>query len=315
MNVKPIIAYNVDKLDLVFSITEDFQFPDTIEVMKIPEVSEDIPLEEIQLWNVNPIIPVYIVFIFKTGMPMEGKFTKKNPPVELYCDIAGNSYYIGKFHTHLQDGLKLEVDNEFLYSPYLKYLSLLENNLNITLSRISNFDVCADSNQNLPRKLNDTLHSSNCMVTRPGSKISSWKTEKGNMKLGYKISKNIKILTTTEYNDPTFIYDLNGSTSKKIRLVGYNKKKEIEETRSKKKYIMESLPFTGSIYRFELRFQSQYLTAQSKDSKKGWSLRYIFEHLHDEIFLKEFFITHINRFYNLKIKNQKVKISELLRLE
>lgn len=315
MNVKPLIAYNVDKLHLVFSVNEDFQFPDSIEVIKIPKAVPVNPLEKIQLWNVNPVIPLYIVFIFKEGMPMEGAFRKKNPPIDLFCEFAGSCYYIGKLSTHLHGAIRLEVDNEFLYTNLFRYLYLLEESLNIQLERISNFDICADANQNLPRKLNDTLHSSNCIVTRPGSKKTSWMTQKGNMKLGKKISKNIKVLTQREYDQPTYLYDLNGGTSKVIRLIGYNKKREIEETRSNKKYIMEALPFKGNIYRLELRFQSQYLTTQDRDSQKGKSLRYIFEHLYESEFLKEFFITHINRFYNLKIKNQKIKISELLCLE
>lgn len=131
--LKPPIAYNVDKLDLVFSISEDFQFPDNVEVIKKPKAISVNPMEKIQLWNVSPVIPIYIVFIFKEGIPMEGTFKKKNPPIDLFCEFAGNCYYIGKLSTHLQGALRLEVDNEFLYTNLWKYLPLLEESLNIKL--------------------------------------------------------------------------------------------------------------------------------------------------------------------------------------
>lgn len=314
MNIKPTVAYHIDKLELIFEVPDDFYIPEFISVYIEPETKYEVSLtDEVKLWNVNPVIclSTSLVFIFQQGMPMEGKFRKKNPPIEVYIENMGEKHLLGVLKTHLEGATRLEIDNEFLYRGPVKYLKLLEERLRLKLYRISKLDVCADANQNLPRKLNDYLHSSHCVVTRPGSKKSSWQTDRGNMILGKKVSKNIKILTKREYFEPTYIYELNGGTTKVIKLVGYDKQKEIEENRSKKKYIMETLPWDGSIYRLELRFQSQYLTSQEG---KAWTLRFIFENLHNKEFLKEFFVTYIDKFYNLKINDRKVKISELLRL-
>lgn len=315
MKHKLDVTYHLDKLELVFKTPLDYELPECIEVFHRRKV-DSTPLSEIQIWNVNAIIPIYTVFICNFSRGLEGNFQMKNPPKNLYCTHGGKKHFIGEIQTYMKGAIKLKVANEFLYTNLLWYLREFEDAFNIELHRISKLDVCCDANQNLPRKLNDTLHSSKCSVCRAGRKRQDLYTEKGNFKLGKRISTNLKILTEREYLEPTFCFEIYPGTTQVTKLVGYNKTKEIEEVSSEKKYILECGPIeeNETLYRLEVRLVSQYLTTQAR-KEGGWSLRFIFENLCSESFLKEIFIKNLNRFYNLKIEGKAKKISKLLRLD
>lgn len=314
MQSKLCVEYNVDKLELTFEIPYNFQFPEKREVF-INNVQNDSISKKIELWNCNPNLPSSLVFMCLTDINHNGKYQVKSPSLKLYCLYLGQNHYIGLIKTHMIGAVRLCVDNRFLYSGLLYLLYELEKAFGIEFKKVSSLDICCDSNQNLPKKLNDTLHSSRCEVYRLGRRKDQLPlTTAGNLILGTKVAKNIKVLQNYERAAPSYVFTLTNAGSKvPMKLRGYNKSSEIRE-KSKKDYIEEALPFYGNIHRLEIAVISYDLTLQSKN-KKGYSHRFIYEHLTDKAFLKSFFIQFINRFYQLKIEGKKTSISKLLRLD
>ena len=96
-------------------------------------------------------------------------------------------FFIGQFRNDTVGSITLDVDNEFLYSGHLDVLYQFERVYGLTFTHIRLFDVCCDSNQNLPRKLNETLQSKEYDVCRRGSRKTL--TDKNNQELGIKISR------------------------------------------------------------------------------------------------------------------------------
>lgn len=337
MNSKLEVNYHVDKLDLVYETTDWFKTPffESVYVnffVGPQPVAENHKFQSLwnvnarivpmldtfiqNLWNVNPIvIPLPKVFILENDTRRRGKYHLRTPNYEVWCYEDNKDYKVGTLMCHLEDAVILNVDNKCFYSSNLKVIYDFEKAFKLTFERIKNFDVCCDANQNLPKKLDDTMHLKNCEVTRPGQRKDKIPlTDKGNQVLGTKVLKNLKTLTEYERTMPSFYYELKNSGSKKPMILrGYNKREEIEK-KSHKNYIQEANGFEGDFYRLEVSVTSYDLTKQSKN-KTGWSHKEIYRNLHEKEFLKEFFISFLNRFYRLKIDGQPIKISKLLRLE
>lgn len=303
------VEYNIDKLSLIYEATEVFNTVANIsEVIEIPIDSENSSF----LYDVSNE-----VFILTPDISKRGKYNLKFMNYTLsYVRIGEKPIEIGKILCHLQDAIILKVTNSFLYSDQLELIYLFEKALNLKFYKISELDICCDSTKNLPKKLDDILHSKKCVVTRPGRhKDKLTLTKKGNMKLGGKYVPNIK--TLTEYERPEAVYDYSlkySGANRPIKLRGYNKSKEIEES-SHKAYILDALSFYDeTIYRLEVSVNCYFITKQAKN-KSGFSHKFIYDNLLNKDFLKSFFISIINRFYRLKINGTSITISKFLCLE
>lgn len=291
INLKLKSMYNIDKLSLIYEIPTGFM--------------ERVSMETRRLDFMTSFDPHFVLD--------EQYSTRKRttPFYRVSYRSDEGMFFIGQFRNDTVGSITLDVDNEFLYSGHLDVLYQFERVYGLTFTHIRLFDVCCDSNQNLPRKLNEILRSKEYEVCRRGS--GKRLTNKNNQKLGKKTSENIKILSTIERPPVTYYFYLRPSKCyKTIVLRCYNKSEEIEN--SKKEYILDSLGFTGSVYRLEVSTFCYELTLQSKN-KTGWSHQYIYEHLTDKDFLKGFFIKYINRFFTLKSNGISYSLSDVLRLE
>lgn len=294
MRTKFQVKYNIDKLSLVYEIPPTFW----------TAIANAGQLTEYILGSAP-----HTVFIFTR------KFSRVQRVVQAYTLSVMNGaeqVVIGEFRNDIEDAITLDIDNRFLYSGRLHLLYQFEQDYGLTFTSIKYIDVCCDSNQNLPRKLNSVMHSPNCDVSRRAGKKEI--TRKGNQRLGVKLTDNIKTLKKTERPPVSYYFYLTPSGCRRpISLKAYDKAYEIEQE-SHKTYISEALQFDGGIYRLEVSSYWCELSIQSH-RKNGWSHHHIYWHLSDKSFLKEFFIRYINRFYNLKINGKKMKLSEFLRLD
>lgn len=315
MNSKLITLYNVDKLDLVFETTDWFSFPLTEYEVILNHMTNSQSNDEFKnLWEIDANPPsISEIFILRRNIKNHGKYLFKNPNYDVYCYMESEKL-IGELLLHIESAVILKVDNRFLYSNQLNLIYDFESAFNLLLCRIKNLDICCDSNQNLPKKLDHFLHLKDVTVTRPGRKDKLALTDKGNLKLGHKVVPNLKTITEYERSEASYFYELTNSGGKKsMKLRGYNKSKEIKE-KSKKEYILDELGFESNAYRFEISVSSFDLTKQSKN-KSGWSHKEIYLNLANKEFLKKIFIQYINRFFKLKYKNQSLTVSQYLHLE
>lgn len=289
MKKKLKVEYNIDKLILVYEITDGF----------ITAINEQNCLAEI----LNPSD----VFIFTR------RYYKVKYMIDRYIlrwQCAGDPVVeIGEFRNDIEGCITLTVNNEILYSGMLHLLYRFEEFYGFTFRKFINLDVCCDSNCDLPRKLNSILHNPECVISRRGSKIPT--TEKGNQCLGCKVTDNIKTTTENkEHSTPSYYFELRTTGCRRPTLLRcYNKTKEVTRKRSKQ-YILDQYDFSP-VHRLEVSVGSGELINLAK-SKGGWSQLYIYEHLTDKDFLKEFFIRYLNRFATLTINGRRRKISEVL---
>lgn len=289
MNSKLEVNYHIDKLSILYSST--------------------IPLSDI-VENNDPIFSLTPdIFIFTKT------YSSRPKTVQIY-DVSFttgfSSIVIGKLKNDYKDSITLDVDNRLLYSNQLNLVYRFESEFGLKFCNICLFDVCCDSNQNLPKKLNRILHDKRYDVSRRGGKKIL--TEKGNQVLGTKVMSDIKMITSVERPDVSYYYTLKPSACQKpIILRGYDKTKEIDN-KSHKNYIQEANDNLNVIYRLEVSTFWYEITRQSKN-KSSWSHQYIYEHLTDKDFLKSFFIKYLNRFSYLTYQGKKIQLSEYLRLE
>ncbi len=282
--------YHIDKLTLIYKVPAEFRI--SVLTERDPLMIESNVFISETIFSNHP----YVVRYYKL------LYTSDPKPI---C--------IGVFKQDLEGAMTLEVDNEFLYSGNLHLLYDFEMQFGLELLKIKQLDICCDSNQNLPRKLNEVMHKSECDVTRKGRFKS---TEKGNQILGTKVSNNIKHLPGRAKEKPSTSYymELCPTGSKRpLILRCYNKTEEIE-TKSKKYYIAESCSFSGKIYRLEVSMPCQVISQQIKKKNGNWTHQYIYRNLTDIAFIKELFMFHLNRMATLTINKKKLSISEFLRL-
>lgn len=232
--------YNIDKLSLMYEIPSGFM--------------EGVSMETRRLDFMTSFDPHFVLD--------EQYSTRKRttPFYRVSYRSEEGMFFIGQFRNDTVGSITLDVDNEFLYSGHLDVLYQFERVYGLTFTHVRLFDVCCDSNLNLPRKLNETLQSKEYDVCRRGSRKTL--TDKNNQELGIKISKNIKTLTHKERSPVTYYFYLRPSKCRKdITLRCYDKSSEIEK--SKKEYILDSLGFTGPVYRLEVSTFWYELTLQS----------------------------------------------------
>lgn len=293
MNSKLQVNYSIDKLILVYSVPNCF----------MSLINNDDSLTDSYFGRTN-------VFIF-TRKYCKRKYVVPRYVVE-YRVSENETIKIGEFKPDIEQSITFEVDNALFYLGRLYLLYELEESFNLKFESILQFDVACDSNHNLPRKLNNMMHRSDCTVSRRGTKLPV--TENGNQVIGTKVLKNIKVLTKREKNVPSYYFQIKYSGSRRpIIYRGYNKSKEISE-KSHKNYIIESCCISGTIYRFEVAINGYDIKRQSK-RKNGYSIEYIYRHLEDKMFLKDIFVQYINRIATLNINGRSYRISEILRLE
>lgn len=290
MKTKLITLYHIDKLTLIYTVPSNFNCG---------------------------IFPEYDIFSIPTKVFISHPVYSKRPYVvryyELYYQGFNDQILIGKFKKDLEDAITMEIDNQFLYSGRLDLLYKFEQQFGLYLFEIKHLDLCCDSNQNLPRKLNDAMHRADCEVTRKGSFKT---TDKGNLILGTKVSNNVKRIPGKDIERPStsFYMEIHPSGSKHtLKLRCYNKTEEIK-TQSKKNYITEVCSFSGSIYRLEVSMPCQVLSQQVNRKTGNWTPQEIYQNLTDINFIKELFKFHLNRMATLRIKGKKYSISEFLRL-
>lgn len=288
------INYHVDKLVLCYKIPESF----------IPHVESYDPFAQSFLsMDSNVFIFTRKIFATKYVIPIYMLEYRVTPT---------ESILIGEFKPDIEQGITLTIDNRLLYSDYLSLIYKFEESFGLELIKIVQIDVACDANQNLPRKLNETMHKTNCNITRRGTKLPT--TDKGNQILGTKVSQNIKAITCKERPNQSFYFELHTSGSRRpILYRAYDKGREIAE-RSHKDYITEKNAFGDSIYRFEVSVNSYELKKQSRN-KSGFTVEDIYHNICNPDFLKQFFIRYINRLGTLTIDNRRFRISEILRLE
>lgn len=296
MNKKLKVNYHIDKLVLVYQIPDDFM-SQVIDAVNTPEF----------------LMPaVSNVFIFSQ------KYTavKYTNPIYILEYRYGMEYTIkiAEFRNDIHQAITMTVDNELFYSGNLKLLYDFEYSYDLILDRISQIDVACDSNVNLPKKLNDFIHRSDCTVKRIGTKMPT--TEKGNQIVGTKIMPNIKRIKDRETPKASYYYALNASGNRRaIIFRGYNKTKEIK-AKSHKTYIEDANGFgvDDVIHRFEVSIIGGDLKRLSKRNQE-LSFENVYRHLDDTDFLKQLFIIYINRIANLWIGKRRYSVSEVLRLD
>lgn len=294
MKTKLNVIYNVDKLSIIYEAPVSF----------FNNIARENPLSD-YIYGAT----TSTVFI---STQKYSRIQRTVPSYTLSYMSSAESIVIGEFRNDIQDSITLDVDNRFLYSGQLHKLYEFEQTYSLSFSYIKYLDVCCDANQNLPRKLNTIMHSLECEVSRRGGKKEI--TAKGNQRLGVKISDNLKELTGIERPPVSYYYYLKPSGCRRpVTLRCYDKKHEIEQI-SYKTYISDSLGYSESIHRMEVATYWCELTQQAK-CKRGWSHKYIYDHITAKTFLRDFFIRYINRFYTLKIKGRKTPVSKFLCLD
>lgn len=294
MNKKIKVNYHIDKLVLVYKIPEDFM-AQVINATTTPDFL---------------MTPDSYIFIFSQKY-MAVNYT--NPIYILeYRNGGEDKVKIAEFRNDIHQAITMTIDNQLFYSGNLKILYHFEKIYNLTLENIVQIDVAYDANLNLPKKLNDFMHRSDCTVKRIGTKLPT--TEKGNQIIGTKVIPNIKKINAKEMPKPSFYYQLKTSGNRRpIIYRGYNKSQEISD-KSHKTYIEKANGFEDTIYRFEVSIFGRDLRQQSKKDQ-DLSMKNVYLHLDDKDFLKELFIKYINRIANLWIGKRRYRISEILRLE
>lgn len=294
MRTKLQVAYNVDKLSIIYQIPITF----------FNDIAHGNPLSDYIYGTTTST-----VFICTQKY---SRIQRTIPSYTLSYMSGAESIVIGEFRNDILDSITLDLDNRFLYSGQLHKLYEFEQTYSLSFSYIKYLDVCCDANQNLPRKLNAIMHSSECEVSRRSGKKEL--TAKGNQHLGVKIMDNLKTITASERPPVSYYYHLKPSGCRRsIILRGYDKRHEIEHV-SHKTYISDALGYSEAIHRLEISTFWCELTQQSK-RKWGWSHQYIYEHLSDKAFLRDFFIRYIDRFYTLKINGRKTSVSKFLCLD
>ncbi len=293
MNSVLKVNYHIDKLNLIYKTPGDF----------LNYINSDYFLSQSFFNETN-------VFIFNQKV-----YATKYVVPRYLMEYRISEHFViklGEFKQDIKDAITLEVDNRFLYSDRFELLYKFEELFGLELLKIAQIDVACDSNHNLPRKLNDVMHKSNCTITRKGTKLPL--TEKGNQIIGTRVSQNIKTLANMERPNHSFYYSLRTSGSRTpVRYRAYNKGLEIKE-KSHKDYIKEKNGFGDSIYRIEVSVKSYELKMLSR-KKSGYTLEYIYQNLNNSDLLREFFIQYLNRIGTLTIDGKRIKISEILRLE
>lgn len=294
MNSVLRMNYHVDKLVLSYKIPENFMShvesydPFTQSFLSM---DSNVFIFTRKIFATRYVIPIYMLE---------------------YRIAPTESVLIGEFKPDIELGITLTIDNKLLYSDHLSLIYKFEESFGLELIKIVQIDVACDSNHNLPRKLNEIMHQSNCTITRRGVKLPL--TDKGNQILGTKVSRNVKVLTSKERPIHSYYFELRTSGSRRpLLLRAYDKAREISE-KSHKDYVKEKNGFGDHIYRLEVSAHSYDLKKQSKN-KSGFTIEHIYRNLCNLDFLKEFFISFINRFATLNINNRRYKISEILRLE
>lgn len=285
------VDYNIDKLSLIY----------------------ETPAEFIQMLDYEPSVfdfmsktTISTVFICEKDY---SRFQRTVPSYTLSYMEGEKKTKIGIIKNEFVDKITLQVDNRFLYGNCMHLLYQFEKVYELKMVRIKYLDVCCDANQNLPRKLNTKMHSSDCEVYRRGQKKNL--TAKGNQKLGQKVIDNLKTLTREEHPCVSYYFELTPSSCKKsILLRCYDKTNEVE-TSSHKTYQLDNFDSDHRVYRMEVTTYWHSITKQSK-RKHGWSHQYIYLHLTDKSFLKQYFIYFLNRFFSLKVNGKRLSLSEFL---
>lgn len=289
------VNYHIDKLVLVYQIPETFM-PYVISSISTPQFLMTSSADNVFIFSqkymaVNYTCPIYIVE---------------------HISEKGEHVKIAEFRNDIQQAITVTVDNKLFYSDNLNLLYEFETIFNLELQKICKLDVACDSNINLPKKLNDFLHRSDCTLKRMGTKLPT--TAKGNQIVGTKVMPNIKVTEGREQAKPSFYYQLRTSGNRNpIIYRGYNKSLEISE-KSHKTYIEEANGFDDVIYRFEVSIIGRDLKQRSKKDP-ALSFEFVYRHLVDMDFLKELFIKYINRIANPWVGKTRYRISEILRLE
>lgn len=293
MSKKLEVDYNIDKLSIIYEIPQDFVTTMATQNTLMEYITNDSST----------------VFIFTKSYCSRKRII---PQYTLSYATGYASVLIGEINCDYENSITLNVDNEFLYSDKLQLLYEFEERFDLSFHAINKLDVCCDANQNLPRKLNDVLHSKDCKAVRRGRRKDI--TRKGNQVLGKKVSVNIKTLTIEERPAPSFYYYLKPSGCKQpIVLRCYHKSHEIDCI-SHKEYIRKALPFSGEIFRLEISTYWREITMAGKKNT-NWTHIYIYNHITDKGFLSEFFRYYLDRFYNISIKRRKFTISQFLCLD
>ena len=294
MKTKLQVTYNVDKLSLIYQVPITF-FND--------------------IAHGNPLSDYIYGTTTSTVFICAQKYSRIQRTIPSYTLSYMNGcepVVIGEFSNDIENAITLDVDNRFLYSGQLHKLYEFEQTYSLSFSYIKYLDVCCDANQNLPRKLNTVMHSPECEVSRRGGKKEL--TAKGNQCLGIKISDNLKVLSGTERPPVSYYFYMKPSGCRRpVTLRCYDKKHEIEQI-SRKTYISDALGYSEAIHRLEISTYWCELTLQSK-RKWGWSHQYIYDHLTDKAFLRDFFIRYIDRFNTLRINGKKKSVSKFLCLD
>ena len=294
MKTKLQVAYNVDKLSLIYRVPITF----------FNDIAHENPLSDYIYGTTTST-----VFICTQKY---SRIQRTIPSYTLSYMSGAESIVIGEFRNDIQDSITLDLDNRFLYSGLLHKLYEFEQTYSLSFGYIKYLDVCCDANQNLPRKLNTIMHSPECEVSRRGG--TKELTERGNQRLGVKISDNLKTITASERPPVSYYYYLKPSGCRRpVKLRCYDKKHEIEQI-SHKDYISDALGYSESIHRLEVSTYWCELSQQAK-RKSGWTHKYIYNHLADKTFLRDFFIRYIDRFYTLKINGRKTSVSKFLCLD
>ena len=294
MKTKLNVIYNVDKLSIIYQIPITF----------FNDIAHENPLSDYIYGTTTST-----VFICTQKY---SHIQRTIPSYTLSYMSGAESIVIGEFRNDIENAITLDVDNRFLYSGQLHKLYEFEQTYSLNFNYIKYLDVCCDSNQNIPRKLNTIMHSSECEVSRRGG--TKELTERGNQRLGVKIMDNLKTLTSTERPPVSYYFYMKPSGCRRpVTLRCYDKKHEIEQI-SHKTYISDALGYSESIHRLEISTFWCELTQQSK-RKWGWSHQYIYDHVSDKAFLRDFFIRYLNRFHTLKINGRKTPVSKFLCLD
>lgn len=289
MNSQLKFVYHIDKLTLIYNVPSTFSLTNTLTDYDIVSTSGIFIFQQ-KFSNIPYIVRAY----------------------DLMYKEVGKEILIGTLRRNLENGVTLEVDNRLLYSSHLHLIHEFERMYGLELYKIKQLDVCCDSNQNLPGKLNKAMHRTDAKVTRRG-KFKN--TEKGNMILGTKISYNIKILNGGRDNTyPSYYMEVRPSgCNKSLTLRGYDKSEEIS-VKSHKEYIKEACGF-DKIYRLEISLPCQIISKQAKNKSGNWSHQEIYHRLTDVEFLGELFRYHLNRMGTLELEGKSLKFSNYLRLD
>lgn len=294
MKTKLQVAYNVDKLSIIYQIPITF----------FNDIAHGNPLPDYIYGTTTST-----VFICTQKY---SRIQRTIPSYTLSYMSGAESIVIGEFRNDILDSITLDLDNRFLYSGQLHKLYEFEQTYSLNFNYIKYLDVCCDSNQNLPRKLNTIMHSSECEVSRRGGKKEL--TSKGNQRLGVKIMDNLKTITASERPPVSYYFYMKPSGCRRpVTLRCYDKKHEIEQI-SHKTYISDVLGYSEATHRLEVSTHWCELSQQAK-RKRGWTHKYIYNHLTEKTFLRDFFIRYIDRFYTLKINGRKTSVSKFLCLD